>query len=141
MRRAPGAVLPLVLTVLLIIAAASFAMSFKVTLDTLAARSALTAAQARAQAAAGLALAVAERHAAVAAGSKPSPAHGPWPQHGVAATVSVTEAGTLAVPAGDGALETVTVVRLDARATVGSATAAVGVTLYFGPELVVLERR
>ena len=65
MKGVSGAVLPLVLLALLVIAAASFAMSFKVTLDAMAARSALTAAQAHAQAAGGLALAGAEHAAAL----------------------------------------------------------------------------
>jgi hypothetical protein len=47
MKGVAGAVLPLVLLALLVIAAASFAMSFKVTLDAMAARSALTAVASR----------------------------------------------------------------------------------------------
>lgn len=145
MRHASGAVLPLVLLALLVIAAASFAMSFKVTLDAMAARSALSAAQAHAQAAGGLALAVAEHRAALEGGTQPPPAHGPWPEHGISASVRVTDGGVVEAPgsatpdpeAPDGPVPVVT---MTATATVGRATATTDATLVFLPSLAVLGR-
>ncbi|HET8986003.1 MAG TPA: hypothetical protein VFN03_09615, partial [Trueperaceae bacterium] len=141
-----GAVLPLVLLALLVIAAASFAMSFKVTLDAMAARSALSAAQAHAQAAGGLALAVAEHQAAVEGGTQPPPDHGPWPEHGISAFVRVTAVGVVETPGSetagtevpDGPVPVVTMV---ATATVGRATATTEATIVFLPSLAVLGRR
>lgn len=141
MRQDQGAVLPLVLLAMLVIAAASFAMSFKVTLDVMAARSALSAAQAHAQAAGGLALAVAEHQSALLAGNEPPTGHGPWPQHGVLATVTVAPAGAVSLPGTDEPAESVPAVTLIATATVGRATATTRVTLIFAPALSVLARR
>lgn len=146
MRRPSGAVLPLVLLALLVMAAVSFAMSFRVTLDAMAARSALSHSLAHAQAAAGLALAVAEQHAAALGGVEPPVGHGPWPQHAVLATVTVAASGAVAVPATDppsDTAEAVTapVLTLKATATVGAATATALVTLYFTPAVGVLVRR
>ena len=95
MRLRSGAVLPLVLLGLLVIAAVSFAMSFRVTLDVMAARSALSFAQAQALAAAGLALAVEEQQAALTAGEEPPTTHGPWPHYAVDATVTASLAGLI----------------------------------------------
>jgi hypothetical protein len=141
MKRATGAILPLVLLALLVIAAASFALSFKVTLDALAARSALSAALAHAQAAGGLALAVAEHDAAREDGREPPPELGPWPALGIVATVEVTPAGFIDSPGPDDASDPEPAVTLVATATVGRATATSEVTLVFLPTLRVLSRR
>jgi len=141
MKRGPGTVLPLVLLALLVIAAGSFALSFKVTLDAMAARSTLAAALAHAQAAGGLALAVAEHQAAVVAGVEPATSHGPWPQHAILATVTAAATLPVGLPESDDPTEPVTAVTLTATATVGRATATTLVTLYFAPSLRVLARR
>lgn len=133
-----GAVLPMVLLGLLVVAAATFALSFKATLDTMAARSSLSAAVAQAQASGALALAVAERHDAASAGQEPPPTHGPWPQYGVDATVSVAAAGMVPVT---GSTELHAVATLTATAVVGRATAITAATVYFAPAPVVLWRR
>ena len=143
MRLRSGAVLPLVLLGLLVIAAVSFAMSFRVTLDVMAARSALSFAQAQALAAAGLALAVEEQQAALTAGEEPPTTHGPWPHYAVDATVTASLAGLIVVSTPDDASAPVTVpaISLTATATSGSATASAAVTIYFTPALGVLTRR
>src|SRR5690606_4212771 len=93
-----GAVLPLVLMALLVVAAAAFAMSFRVTLDSMAARSAMSATMARAQAAGALALGVAELQAAVAVGTEVLASYGPWSEYGVEGTLSVAVAGVVTAP-------------------------------------------
>ena len=120
MRLRSGAVLPLVLLGLLVIAAVSFAMSFRVTLDVMAARSALSFAQAQALAAAGLALAVEEQQAALTAGEEPPTTHGPWPHYAVDDTVTASLAGLIVVSTPDDASVTVPAISLTAMATSGS---------------------
>ena len=129
--------LPLVLMTLLLVGAAAFAMSFKVTLDALAARSAVSAAAARAQAAGAIALGVLALDASFAAGLEPQGSLGPWPEHGVTGTVLVAAVGAVALePEG-----TASVYSLVATATAGRATAQAEVVLYAAPELHVVYRR
>lgn len=131
MTRTIGAVLPLVLFVLLAVAAVTFAMSVRVTMDTVAARSVLAAVEAEAQAEGALALAVAEQVAAFAEGSASPATHGPWPELDIVATVAVV----LPRPA------TPSVVELVATAVVGSATARTTLTIDLHDGITVLARR
>lgn len=137
MRAPRGAVLPLVLMTLLLVGAAAFAMSFRVTLDSLAARSAVAAAGAKAQAAGALALGVATLSDSLAAGLEPPGSFGPWPEHGITGTVQVSVVGAVTLEP-DG---TASVYSLVATATAGRATAETEVVLYAAPEVRVVYRR
>lgn len=132
--RRRGFVLLAVLAGLLLIAAIIFALLFLTTLDTLAARSAQRAVLEEAQLQGALDLAGALVASAVAAGEGlPFGAVlGPWPEHGLAATVEVTS-----LASDDDGSE---VLRLEARLTVAGDRAPTPLIVRFGTAPLVLWR-
>ena len=136
--------LPAVLGTLLVVGVISFAMGLVASLESLAARSAAGAVEARALAEGAVALALAEvreqatAEAPLEAGSGSSIVYGPWAAAGIDATATLT---TLAASGDgeDGAPGGVLLLRAEVATERAGASASLVFTLE--PELTVLERR
>lgn len=143
-----GFVLPSLLGALLVIGVISFAMSLVATLESLAAKSAAGAVEARAQAVGAVALALGEVIEQEAGGSLPDLAgpgaaeeaqYGPWVSAGVSARATLSLASAaVGEPTGD---LTRVPLRLRAEVVTQRAEASASLVFVLSPELVVLERR